>query len=143
MMTAASIARGLRGRRSGAGYVALCPVHEADGRPHNPSLSIRERVGKIWVHCFAGCAQSDVIDALRVRGLWPERERRERTPAERQAWAQQQRDLERDLPAARRWRRAAELMVEDELAAINVNKCYVFCDFTVFSRGAWGSFASL
>ena len=30
------------------------------------------------VHCHAGCAQSDVLDALKGRGLWPESESRER-----------------------------------------------------------------
>ena len=26
------------------------------------------------VHCQAGCEQANVIDALRARGIWPERE---------------------------------------------------------------------
>ncbi|MGE5569091.1 MAG: hypothetical protein ACM3S5_08655 [Rhodospirillales bacterium] len=43
-------------------------------------MSIRERDGRVLVHCFAGCGQRAVIDALRSRGLWPERERREHPP---------------------------------------------------------------
>jgi hypothetical protein len=50
--------------------MAKCPAHD----DHNPSLSIRNVDGKVLVHCHAGCAQRDVIDALTARGLWePER----------------------------------------------------------------------
>ena len=69
-MNAETIARELRGRRSGAGGVAKCLAH-ADG---NPSLSITERDGKLLVKCHAGCSQADVVTALKARGLWPERE---------------------------------------------------------------------
>jgi len=83
-LTAAYIARRLpKGRKSGAGFIACCPAHK-DG---NPSLSLRDANGRVLVHCFAGCDQRRVIDALRDRELWPERERREHTPAERRAWA--------------------------------------------------------
>ncbi len=43
-----------------------CPAHD-DARP---SLSITEREGRTLLHCFAGCTQEAVIDALRGRGLW-------------------------------------------------------------------------
>jgi 5S rRNA maturation endonuclease (ribonuclease M5) len=46
--------------------MAKCPAHEDS----NPSLSIREDGGKILLHCHAGCAQRDVIAALKARGLW-------------------------------------------------------------------------
>ena len=69
-MTAENIARVLRGRRSGKGYVAPCPAHD----DRSPSLSVSEHDGRVLVHCFAGCSQADVIGALRARGLWPERE---------------------------------------------------------------------
>lgn len=73
-MTPERIARELGGaRKSGAGWVARCPAHD----DRNPSLSLSERNGKLLVHCFAGCPQDAVIDALRDRGLWPEPERRE------------------------------------------------------------------
>ncbi|MBZ5586925.1 MAG: hypothetical protein LAQ30_33010 [Acidobacteriia bacterium] len=107
-MTAESIARELHGRRSGAGYVARCPAHD----DHSPSLSLRERDGKVLVHCHTGCSQADVIAALRSRGLWPEREWREWTPTERKQWARERRELERDLPAARYWRRGVLIMLE-------------------------------
>jgi hypothetical protein len=46
--------------------MAKCPAHD----DHDPSLSIREVDGKVLFHCHAGCAQGDVIDALKARGLW-------------------------------------------------------------------------
>jgi 5S rRNA maturation endonuclease (ribonuclease M5) len=44
----------------------MCPAHD----DRNPSLSIREKDGKVLVHCHAGCSQRDVVDALRARRLW-------------------------------------------------------------------------
>jgi putative DNA primase/helicase len=67
-MNAASIARLLKARRSGVGWMAKCPAHD----DHNPSLSIREVDGKVLIHCHAGCRQRDVIEALKAAGLWPE-----------------------------------------------------------------------
>lgn len=44
-----------------------CPAHD----DKTPSLSVSEtRDGRPLVHCFTGCKQSEVIDALRARGLW-------------------------------------------------------------------------
>lgn len=44
-----------------ARWVAICPSHE-DGRP---SLSIREGDdGRVLLHCFAGCANVDVVHDL-------------------------------------------------------------------------------
>ena len=69
-MTVDSVARSLKAGRSGSGWMAKCPAHD----DHNPSLSIREKEGKVLVHCHAGCTQRDVINALKARGLWqPER----------------------------------------------------------------------
>lgn len=69
-MTADSIASALKARRSGTGWMAKCPAHD----DHNPSLSIRDSDGKVLLHCHAGCAQTDVIDALKAREVWqPER----------------------------------------------------------------------
>ncbi|MGA7239698.1 MAG: CHC2 zinc finger domain-containing protein [Bryobacteraceae bacterium] len=111
-MTAREIAAQLRGRKSGAGFVAPCPSHE----DKSPSLSLRDAEdGRVLVHCFGGCEQRDVIDALRGRGLWPERERRDWTPEDRQRWAAERRAIERDLPEARYWRRAAVDMAEEAL----------------------------
>lgn len=54
----------------GRNGMARCPAH----RDRDPSLSVRERDGRLLVHCHAGCDQRAVIAALRERGLWPERE---------------------------------------------------------------------
>jgi putative DNA primase/helicase len=45
-----------------------CPAHDDD----DPSLHVSTgRSGRLLVHCFAGCAQEAVINALRWEGLWP------------------------------------------------------------------------
>jgi hypothetical protein len=69
-MTVESLAHALKGRRVGSYWMAACPVHEQDGRPHNPSLSISMKAEKILLHCHGGCAQQAVIEALKARGLW-------------------------------------------------------------------------
>ncbi len=68
-MTADSIARALKARRSGAGWMAKCPAHD----DNNPSLSIRDADGKVLLHCHAGCVQRNVIEALKAKGVWQER----------------------------------------------------------------------
>jgi hypothetical protein len=75
---------GLRARRSGAGWIARCPAH--DDRTPSLSLALTEAhgEGRVLVHCFGGCTQADIIDALGRRGLWPRpepRARRIRKPA--------------------------------------------------------------
>ena len=73
MWTAETIARALGGRKAGAGWMARCPAHD----DRRPSLSVRDAdSGKVLVHCFAGCPQRDVVDALRRLGKWPDRERK-------------------------------------------------------------------
>src|SRR5262245_4827717 len=108
-MTAQTIATGLGGRRCGRGWTAGCPAH----KDRTPSLAIHERNGRVLVHCHAGCSQADVIAALRARGLWPERERPDWTPVERRSWIRERRELERLLPEARYWRRAAIALAEE------------------------------
>jgi hypothetical protein len=63
-----SVLSRLRGvRRSGAGYVALCPAH--DDRKTR-SLSVREgQDGRILIHCFVGCSYRQIVEAL---GLAPQ-----------------------------------------------------------------------
>lgn len=73
-MTLESFAQALGARKRGAQYWALCPVHEADNRQHRPSLAITECNGKILLHCWAGCAQRDVIGRLEGMGLWRSRQ---------------------------------------------------------------------
>ena len=66
-MTAETIARALGGHRTGATWMARCPVHE----DRSPSLSISAgKDGKVLVRCHAGCDQRDLIAALQERGLW-------------------------------------------------------------------------
>ena len=65
-MSIETLARSLEAKRVGTSLMALCPAHD----DRNPSLSIREKGGRILVHCHAGCAQHDVIAALRNLGLW-------------------------------------------------------------------------
>ena len=70
-MTAREIVAGLGGRWRGHSGDASCPAH----KDQDPSLSVGESPdGKMLVYCHAGCSQDAVIDALRERGLWPERD---------------------------------------------------------------------
>lgn len=57
-----------RVRRSGHGYVALCPSH--DDRHH--SLSLAQGSDRILIYCHAGCTIGDICDALgnRVKALF-------------------------------------------------------------------------
>jgi len=71
-MNAEKIARHLHGRKMPSGWIARCPAHD----DRNPSLGLRDRDGKVLVHCYAGCPQRAVVEALQVRGLWPEPEPR-------------------------------------------------------------------
>jgi Toprim domain len=66
-MTAEIVARALGGRRVGVAWMARCPAHD----DREPSLSIRDSDdGKVLVRCHAGCDQAQVIEELRLRGLW-------------------------------------------------------------------------
>lgn len=70
-ITAESIARGLdKPRRNGSGWRACCPAHD----DRSPSLDLDDAPGgKVLIKCRSGCSQEAVIEALRERGLWPER----------------------------------------------------------------------
>lgn len=61
-------------RRQSGQYSARCPAHDDKG----PSLSIRETPdGAVLLHCFAGCAVSDVVAGLclQMHDLFPPSER--------------------------------------------------------------------
>ena len=62
MTSAEALAAQLRGaKRSGKGWVALCPAHD----DHNPSLKLDDgQDGRLLWHCFAGCSQ-DAVRAAR------------------------------------------------------------------------------
>ena len=67
-MKAEAIAKALGGRKAGGGWMARCPAHD----DREPSLSIRDKDGKVLVRCHAGCDQGRVIAALRVHPIWDE-----------------------------------------------------------------------
>lgn len=66
--SAAQIALALGAQKSGENeWLAKCPSHD----DHKPSLSISEgQDGSVLVYCHAGCTQTQVINALKTRGLW-------------------------------------------------------------------------
>ncbi|MBI4404781.1 MAG: hypothetical protein HY537_11500 [Deltaproteobacteria bacterium] len=66
-ISAETIARKLKGRRTSVGWICHCPSHD-DKRP---SLAVAEgRHGRVLVYCFAGCKQWNVIRRLEQLGLW-------------------------------------------------------------------------
>ena len=115
-MTAASISAALHGHRSGRGWMARCPAHQ----DRSPSLRLTDRDGKLLVHCYAGCPQDAVIEALRGCGLWPARERQPLTAAQRAQWVCRQRQLDHELKPARLWQRAAIVLAEEVLDQLKV-----------------------
>jgi hypothetical protein len=103
MLSLQEIAARLHARRSGRGFIARCPAHE----DRHPSLSLSERDGRVLVHCHAGCAQADVIAALRDRGLWPEQQAGRTSGA-----AVTDSDWQGDLERASYWAITTELFSE-------------------------------
>jgi len=66
MTEAQQVATALKGRRSGAGWVCRCPVHD----DHHPSLTISSgAAGRLLVKCFAGCSAEAVLAELQRRGI--------------------------------------------------------------------------
>lgn len=66
-MKAAELARALGFKRSGNQWLGCCVAHD----DHNPSMIIFDgRNGDAQVRCLAGCSSSDIIEALRARGVW-------------------------------------------------------------------------
>lgn len=54
------------GRPAGSWTKYCCPVHEADGRGHRPSLGAKHipDMGRTKVRCFAGCPDEQVLEVL-------------------------------------------------------------------------------
>jgi putative DNA primase/helicase len=74
IVTAAVIAKFLKGHQSGSGWAACCPAHD----DRNPSLSICDSPdGRVLVKCHAGCEQVAVVAALKSLGLWAEKKPRQ------------------------------------------------------------------
>lgn len=60
---------GFRPVQSGDDYKARCPVHEADGRNHTPSLSVCHGDQQdVLMNCHAGCRYEDIVIALGLEG---------------------------------------------------------------------------
>jgi hypothetical protein len=68
VVAAPEIVARLGGRRYGRGWCAPSPAH-AD---KHPSLDIEDRDGQVLFICRAGCAQAEVLRALRKLELWPD-----------------------------------------------------------------------
>ena len=52
-------------RRSGKGWVALCPCHDDT----DPSLSLQQKNGTVLFRCHAGCDQGDLVAFFRKVGV--------------------------------------------------------------------------
>jgi putative DNA primase/helicase len=127
-MTAETIAKALGGRKVRGGWMARCPAHP----DHDPSLSIGEASdGKILVHCFAGCGQAQVIDALRGRGLWATNYRHHAKITQPRQSAHDQRDRD----DAERTARALSIWHQARPGAGTIVATYLRC--RGFSLEAW------
>ena len=83
MSEAESVARALKGRKSGNGWVCGCPSLSHGGQDKNPSLSLADgNDGKLLVRCHKGCTFDDVMAALRSRGLIEDKRHRVRSAAD-------------------------------------------------------------
>jgi putative DNA primase/helicase len=75
--SAREIAARLKGdtRRDGSGnYSCHCPGPMHANGDANPSLSVKDGAnGRLLLHCFLGCAYSDIVAALERRGILPRR----------------------------------------------------------------------
>lgn len=60
--------QGCKPVRTGANaFTAYCPVHEADGHGHRPSLSVAPGDSvDVVLHCHAGCAHAAILAALGI-----------------------------------------------------------------------------
>lgn len=109
-MNAEAIARALRGKRCGAGWITCCPAHD----DQHPSFSVADRDGKTLFHCHAGCPAERVIDALRRRGLWQGKNERIYRPRSQNIEAQKA--IQPDLQA--RTKRAVDIW-KNAYSAVN------------------------
>ena len=60
---------GCKPTKSGDGYVAFCPIHEADGKSHKPSLTLKAgNTVPVVVNCHAGCDGKGILKTLGING---------------------------------------------------------------------------
>lgn len=65
----ALIRLGCKPTKSGDQFVAFCPIHEADGQGHNPSLTLKAGDKQpVIVNCHAGCDRREILKALGLNG---------------------------------------------------------------------------
>lgn len=79
----------LNGTWHGSYGKARCPAHD----DRSPSLSITPGRAAVLFHCFAGCAQADVIAALAAKGGYVRPTKRDVVPQERRDLAPLAREL--------------------------------------------------
>jgi hypothetical protein len=104
MTDAATITHQLGGTWHGGphGYgTARCPAHN----DRSPSLSIRDGDKRLLVRCYAGCNASDVIAALRRRGLIDDYDPRQRPKRPEVAHEQHRAASDRAAKAGWLWAR--------------------------------------
>ena len=70
-MSAAEVARALRGHQSGDGYLCHCPVpsHGKGKGDRRPSLLVKDGNSQLLVTCFAGCDCREIMSELGRVGL--------------------------------------------------------------------------
>jgi putative DNA primase/helicase len=70
ILDALTIATAVGGRKRGRAFWACCPAHAE----RTPSLELQDTSdGRVLWHCFAGCSQEAVGEALKRLGLYPGR----------------------------------------------------------------------
>jgi hypothetical protein len=107
-MSAAFIAKGLGGHRSGDGYLCHCPVpsHGKGNGDKHPSLLVSDGETRTLVTCFAGCDRSDVLTELRHRCLLEGDADPTGTRLRQRRLAQPEREPEPDPEALALWQAA-------------------------------------
>src|SRR5262245_60405898 len=67
MLTADRLARQIKAKRSGRGYMARCPAHD----DRTASLSFQDRIdGKgLLMNCFANCSYPSIVEAFQRQGI--------------------------------------------------------------------------
>jgi hypothetical protein len=102
------IVHAMKGHWHGNAAMCCCPAHDDS----SPSLSVKQTGdGMVLVHCFGGCPQGAVIQALRERGLWPERDE-EGHPSYPQANRTAERDEDATKDELRRIANARQIWTE-------------------------------
>lgn len=109
-MTTSMIAKTLHARRYATGrYMARCPVH---GRDRNPSLSICDMGGgNTRIHCFGGCSQKAVLEALG----WTWKDLTDAKPMDREAYKAIEKERARQEAEDRRKRAVRNWMATQAL----------------------------